>query len=82
MTKITILTSPGCHTCETTKDILNDLEPEYNLEIEEIDITSDQGQKLAKTHYITAAPGILINGELFSSGPVTEQQLRNELDTL
>jgi glutaredoxin len=82
MINITLLTSPGCHTCETVKDILNNLEPEYDLEIEEIDVTTDKGQKLAKEHNITSAPGIIINDEFFSSGSVTEDQLRDELDTL
>lgn len=82
MIKVTIITTKGCSHCEYAKEILTKLKPKYGLSIEEIDTTSDLGQKLIRKHSIMASPGILINDQFFSMGGVTEEQLRMKLDTL
>ena len=65
------LTAEGCHDCETAKQIINEVKnkfPYLKLQIEEIDITSLKGLKLAVEHSVMSNPGIVINDELFSTG--------------
>ncbi|MEX0940834.1 MAG: glutaredoxin [Candidatus Babeliales bacterium] len=82
MIKVTILTTKGCSHCMQAKEILSKLKPKYDLNIEDIDVTTDRGQELAKKHKIMTSPGILINDEFFSMGGVTEGQLRSKFDEL
>lgn len=75
---------PGCYECirftklweeKISKDF-----PEAKLET--IDGTTSQGQKLIVKYGIFSAPGIVINGELFSTGRVKEKKLRQKLQEL
>lgn len=81
MIEITIITVEGCHTCKEAKDLLNKLKSDYELKIEEIDADSDEGQEIVKEHGIRSAPAIFVNDELFSSGHVTEDELKHAFDT-
>lgn len=82
MITITMVSTEGCHTCKEVKETLNKLTSEYDLSINEVDATTDKGQELIKKHNISSSPGLIINNEFFSSGKVTEKQLRNKFDTL
>lgn len=73
----------GCHNCEAVKKIFNEVMPDFsNAEVEEIDITSSSGQELVLKYGIMASPGIVINGELFSSGGVNKEKLIAKLKSL
>ena len=79
MLKVQFLTMDGCHSCATVKKAIEELKPEFpNLEIEEIDITTPKGQELVQKYQIMASPGIIINGEIFSTGPVSKGELREK----
>lgn len=73
----------GCHNCEAVKKIFNEVMPDFpNVEVEEIDITSPNGQELVLKYGIMASPGIVINEELFSSGGVNKEKLIAKLKSL
>lgn len=73
----------GCHNCEAVKKIFNEVMPDFpNAEVEEIDITSPNGQGLVLKYGIMASPGIVINGELFSSGGVNKEKLTAKLKSM
>lgn len=81
--KIQFLTMPGCHNCEAAKKIFDEIMPEFpNVEVEEIDMMTEDGQKLVQKHGIMSSPGIVINGELFSTGGVDKDKLIMKLKTL
>lgn len=50
-----------------------------DAQFEEISAIEPEGQELVARHGIMASPGIVINGELFSVGPVNEKALREKL---
>lgn len=73
----------GCHNCEAAKKIFDEILPDFpDIAVEEIDITTPQGQELVQKYGIMQSPGIIINGELFSTGGVNKEKLIEELNTL
>lgn len=83
MIKFQFLTMPGCHTCEEVKKIIEEIKPDFpDLKYEELDMTSDKGQELVQQYSIMSSPGIIINGELFSTGGVNKGELVEKLKSL
>lgn len=81
MIKIQFLTMPGCHNCEAAKKIFDEIMPEFSDKVEftEIDMTTPKGQELVQKYGIMSSPGIIINGELFSTGGVDKERLIKKL---
>ena len=80
MVNITVLTQPSCAYCDHAKEILSRLAPNYSLDIIEIGLQTEEGRKLAVTNGVMFAPGILIDGKLFSFGRLSEKKLKFKLD--
>lgn len=81
MIKLQLLTSPDCPNCAQAKVILEKVKKDYpELKVEEVDMATPAGQELISKHQIMASPGIVINGELFSTGGLDEKKLRKKLD--
>lgn len=82
--KLMEVTIPGCVACARFKKLWEDkLSKEFpNVEFETIDATEPGGQEILIEHTIFATPGLLINGEVFSTGPVNEKKLRAKLEEL
>jgi len=66
--------------CSHAKTVLHRLEQEYPLSIQELDLTSPDGQQLAARAGVMFAPGLLLDGQPFSFGRVSERKLRRALD--
>lgn len=67
--KLQELSAPGCQICKAFEEFWHSIEKDFpNVEYENIDITTPKGQELVQKYMIFSSPGILINGELFSSG--------------
>jgi len=80
---MTLVTKEGCVHCAQTKEILKKIQPDYpELVVEEIDMTTPQGQELISKFGIMSSPGIIINGELFAMGGTTEKDLREKFTKL
>lgn len=78
--KVQFLTMPGCHNCAEAKAILDQLKPEIpDMEVEEIAMSNAKGQELVQKHSIMASPGIIVDGELFSTGGVDKKKLEEKL---
>ena len=83
MNKIQFLTMIGCHNCAAAKKIFDEIMPNFpKVEIKEIDIAKPEGQKLVQKFGIMSSPGIVINGELFSTGGVDKEKLVAKLKSL
>ncbi len=78
-TDITLLTQPDCHLCEHAKQVLERVSREHPLQVTEIDLRSAQGQQLATDTGVLFAPGVLLNGEPFAYGRLSERKLRKVL---
>lgn len=85
MSKHTIefLTMVGCHNCAEAKKIFDEIIPQFeNIEVKEIDMASPEGQALISKYSVLASPGIIIDGELFSTGGVDREKLEAKLSSL
>jgi glutaredoxin len=78
--QITLLTQPSCAMCELAKEILARLGNEYPLSVSEVDLRSDEGKRLAAEAGVLFAPGVLVDGQTFSYGRLSERKLRRLLD--
>lgn len=86
MSKVTIqeVVSPECRHCAAAKEILeNEIKPQFpNVEVEYIDMLSEQGQKMIQDYGIMSSPGIIVNGELFSMGGLNKDKLIEKIKSL
>lgn len=78
--EITLLTQRDCNYCRHAKDVLGRIGQDYPLRITEINLASEQGQNLASQAGVMFAPGVLVDGEPFSFGRLSERKLRGALD--
>ncbi|MHA7156186.1 glutaredoxin family protein [Arthrobacter sp. TMN-50] len=79
MRTVTLLTQESCTWCEQAKNTLQAISATHPLVIEEIELTSTRGRDLAVRHGVAFAPGILIDGQMFSFGRLSEKKLRRRL---
>lgn len=79
MTRITVLSRQDCHLCDEAKRTLDRIAAELSLDVEVIDLDSERGRALAVAGGVLFPPGILIDGEPFSYGRLSERRLRREL---
>lgn len=77
------LSSPGCHNCEAFKSFWEEEKKNWpNVTFTDLSITTEEGQELVQKHSIFASPGIIINGELFSTGGVNKDDFLAKLKQL
>ncbi len=79
---ILLLTQEHCGFCEQAREILDRLSREYWLSVSTLDMGSPEGQRFAVEGGLLFPPGVLIDGEPFSYGRLSERKLRRELDQL
>lgn len=79
MTEVTILTQASCVFCTQAKEIFSRLGAEYPINVHEEDLNTEIGRALALKHGVMFAPGVLINGKLFSFGRLSEKKIRKHL---
>ncbi len=79
-TRVTVLSAPACELCEHAKAVLARLGDEYDLEVRELSTTTEQGRRLMTQHQVAFPPGVLLDGEAFSYGRLSERRMRRELE--
>lgn len=80
---IQFITVPGCHECARARKVFEELKPLYpEMEIQEIDATTEEGIEIVSKYGIFASPGIIINGELFSSGGLNKNLFVKKLSEI
>jgi len=83
MINIQFVTVENCYHCAKAKEIFSDLAPTYpEMKIEEIDATTEEGMELVSKYEIFQSPGIIINGELFSTGGLNKDKVIEKLESL
>ena len=80
---VQLVISPGCTHCAEVRKVLEEIKPKYpQMQIEEVDATTDKGMELVVKHTIMASPGTIVNGELFATGGINKDSLVKKLDSL
>lgn len=83
MIKVTLIRPQECQHCLAVKKTLEKMKADYpKLVIEEIDMTTPEGQEIVQKYNIMSSPGILVNDEFFAFGGATEKQFRKKFDEL
>ena len=82
--KIQEVSTVSCASCEAAKKFLEDeIRPKFpEVEIEYIDMLTDEGQKMVVEYGIMSSPGIIVYGELFSSGGLDKEKLIEKIKEL
>lgn len=77
--RITLLTRSDCGLCDHAKAVLERLGGEFDLIVREIDLASPQGQALAAAARMAFPPGVIVDGQAFAFGRLSERRLRRHL---
>ncbi|MCH6165247.1 glutaredoxin family protein [Pseudonocardia alaniniphila] len=77
--EVTVLTQPDCRFCELAAEVLARVGRDHPLSVRHIDLASPDGRDLAAQHGVLFAPGILLDGQMFSYGRLSERRLRRHL---
>ncbi len=77
------LTAPGCMHCAAFKAFWHTIEKDWpNVTFREYSLTTPEGQEMVQKYTIFASPGIILNGELFSTGGVNQKEFVEKLKEL
>ena len=77
------LSSPGCHDCKVFEEFWHSVESQFpNVQYQNISVVSPEGMEMVSKYMILASPGIVINGELFSTGGVNQKKLIDKIKEL
>ena len=79
MRTITILSKEECHLCDHAKEVVERLTEEFQLELEVVPMTTPEGQELAVRAGMLFPPAVLVDGQPYSYGRLSERHLRREL---
>lgn len=79
MVSVTLLTQSACQFCAHAKQVLDRVGDDYPLQVTEIDLTTEQGRRLATEAGVLFAPGVLLDDEPFAFGRLSERKLRRVL---
>lgn len=76
---VKLLTQSDCHLCEHAKAVLARVSVDFRIQVEEISLSSGTGQRLAAESGFLFAPGVLLHGQPFAFGRLSEKKLRRAL---
>lgn len=78
-----ILTSPGCKICHSFREFWVTISKDWpDVNLKEISVTTPEGQEMVRKYMIFASPGIVLNGEIFSSGGFDKEKFVEKLKEL
>lgn len=76
---VELVTSPGCHFCGFAREVLERVGAEVPLQVTEVDLDSPAGQAALARWRVPFPPMVILDGELFSYGRISERKLRATL---
>lgn len=82
MISLTLLTQADCTWCSDGKQLLAELAQDIPLRVDEVDLDSEQGRRLATDHRLLFAPGLIADGRLIAHGRLSKRALRKQLLSL
>ena len=77
------LSSPGCGICKKFEEFWHTVEKDWpNVTYKKVDLTTPDGMQMVQKYMIFASPGIILNGELFSSGGYDQKKFMEKLQAV
>lgn len=77
--EVDLLTTSGCHFCVHARDVLERLSAEFPIRVREVDLESVEGAAALRRWRVPFPPIVLVDGELFGYGRISERKLRRSL---
>lgn len=77
---VTLLTQDACSLCDDAKAVLRRIAADRPLQTEEVALDSERGKALAAQGGVLFAPGVLLDGEPFGHGRLSEKKLRKAIN--
>jgi len=78
-----VLASPGCVHCKEFEEFWHTIEKDWpNVMFRHVDVTTPEGQEMAGKFMIFTSPGIILNGELFSTGGFDKEKFIKKITEL
>ena len=78
-----VLASPGCVHCKEFEEFWHTIEKDWpHVTFKHVDVTTPEGQEMAGKFMIFTSPGIILNGELFSTGGFNKEKFLLKLKEL
>ncbi|MBU1225752.1 MAG: glutaredoxin [Actinobacteria bacterium] len=77
---VTLVASAGCHFCESARQIIENAAASVPLDVREVDLESPEGQALQSQWRAPYPPMVIIDGEMFGYGRISERKLLKHLD--
>jgi hypothetical protein len=77
--EVLLLTEESCTYCDHARDVLARVGREFPMTVRSLELASPEGEAMAAGAGFLFAPGVLIDGEPFSYGRLSERRLRREL---
>lgn len=79
MTEITIVTTADCAFCEQAKQVLARVAADAHVEVRDVPLDSPEGRQITERAAAPFPPVVLLDGEAFSYGRLSERRLRKAL---
>ena len=77
--EVMLFTSPGCHYCGHAREVLDRVGGEVPLQVIEMDLDSPAGQAALARWRVPFPPIVVVDGDLFGYGRISERKLRQAL---
>ena len=79
---VLVVTSPACHLCALATDVLERLSDEFPLVTRQVDMESPEGDSIVRASRAPFPPMIVIDGEFYGYGRLSEKKLRKDLERI
>lgn len=80
--EVLLVTAPGCHFCDEGQRMLDVLKDRFPLTIELVPLMSETGRGLVAKHRVPFPPILLLDGELFGYGRLSQRRVAQRLTDL
>jgi thiol-disulfide isomerase/thioredoxin len=76
---IVLVTATGCHFCDDTNRLLDEIGKETPLAVRTVPLSSDEGRRLLVRHRVPFPPILLVDGAFFGYGRISRRKLESHL---
>ena len=77
------LSAPNCHICKMFEEFWGSIKDQFpNVKYRNISVITPEGIEIVGKYGIFSSPGIIINGELFSTGGFNKEKFLQKLKEL
>jgi glutaredoxin len=77
--EIVVVSTSDCRFCTEASELVSRLSAEFRLRVREVDLGSAEGIAALRTWDVPFPPIVLVDGNLFGYGRISERRLRRHL---